>query len=232
MTAARSKVQLLAIERSSTVDQTVDRLRSAILNGDLSSGDRLPEVDIARAIGVSRASLREATRVLSQEGLISHVPHHGASVRSLSTSEIVDLFRFREVLEVGAVDAMFDRTDRGERLVALGQVVDRLAVAAAAADYPEVYRLDSEFHEMLVDAIDSERCSREYRAARNELRVALNRVESYEGYLRSAHAEHLELHRLLSHGRRAECRTAFRRHLADGMAQVLSGSDSADRGQP
>lgn len=223
MSVDRSAALDLSIGRSSTVDLTVDRLRDAILSGDLRSGERLPEVDLAKAIGVSRASLREATRVLSQEGLISHIPHQGVSVRSLSPAEVVDLFRFREVIEIGAVDALLDRTDRDERLAALGEVVERLAVAAASLDHPQVYRLDSEFHELVVDAIDSDRCRREYRALRNELQVALHRFESYDGYLHSAHAEHLELHRLLSTGRRDAARAAFRRHLADGLAQVLAG---------
>jgi DNA-binding GntR family transcriptional regulator len=166
--------------------------------------------------------------VLSNEGLVSHIPNHGASVRNLTEFEIVDLFRFREVIEVAAVDALFGSSDRAALLNALGTTVEMLGNAAADADYSEVYRLDSEFHEVIVTAIDSRRCVREYRAVRNELRVVLNRFESYDGYLGSAYAEHLELHQLLCRGRRADCRKALRQHLSNAMAQVLGSSGDGD----
>jgi len=52
-------------------EQIADQLRDSILKAELRAGERLPrEVDLAETFGVSRATVREALRVLASENLI------------------------------------------------------------------------------------------------------------------------------------------------------------------
>ena len=51
-------------------EQSLDTLREAILSGELKfTGQSLTEMDLSRQLGVSRAPIREALRILNSEGL-------------------------------------------------------------------------------------------------------------------------------------------------------------------
>jgi DNA-binding GntR family transcriptional regulator len=88
---------------SSLVELAVDRLRQEILGGAFAPGDRLVEEQITRRFQISRAPLREALRLLAQQGLVEHLPRRGVRVATLSDTDVHELFELRDVLERHAV---------------------------------------------------------------------------------------------------------------------------------
>lgn len=78
--------------------QLADRLAAAIIEEQLAPGERLKEVDLGRSFGVSRATVREALRLLEQRCLVTIVPQRGAQVTKLERRELEDLFEIRAVL--------------------------------------------------------------------------------------------------------------------------------------
>ena len=76
-----------------------DRIRSAILSGDYAPGARLHEVRLSENLGVSRTPIRSALQSLASEGLLEYTPNRGYSVRQFRTSEIVDAYEIRAMLE-------------------------------------------------------------------------------------------------------------------------------------
>jgi len=82
----------------SLTDQIVERLTNDILTAVYLPGERLKESEIAAHMGVSRAPLREAFRVLERNGLIEIKPWKGASVVEPKRSEIEELFDARAEL--------------------------------------------------------------------------------------------------------------------------------------
>jgi DNA-binding GntR family transcriptional regulator len=78
--------------------QIADRIGVAIVEEKFVPGERLKEVDLAAAFGVSRASVREALRILENRGLVRILPQRGAQVTLLSLSELESLFEIRAVL--------------------------------------------------------------------------------------------------------------------------------------
>ncbi len=91
------------LEASSLVELAVRRLRSEILSGALVPGERLVEEQLTRRFGTSRAPLREALRLLGEQGLVEHLPRRGVRVAELSERDIEELFSLRSVLEEFAV---------------------------------------------------------------------------------------------------------------------------------
>jgi DNA-binding GntR family transcriptional regulator len=89
--------------------QVVDRLRAAVIAGELAPGQRLTERELIDRVGVSRTVIREALRQLESEGLIETVPNKGPVVRALSRSEAVDLYRIRASLEALAARLFIER---------------------------------------------------------------------------------------------------------------------------
>ncbi len=78
--------------------QIADRIGGAIVEEQFAPGERLKELDLAVAFGVSRASVREALRLLESRGLVRILPQRGAQVTLLSRQELEDLFEIRAVL--------------------------------------------------------------------------------------------------------------------------------------
>ena len=81
-------------------------LRDAIVDGTIPQGAHLREIHLARLVGASRGTVREAIRHLVQEGLAAYELHRGTFVRSLSVDDRLDVYVAREAIEVGRRDAI------------------------------------------------------------------------------------------------------------------------------
>jgi GntR family transcriptional regulator of vanillate catabolism len=80
-------------------DQVVLQLREMILRGELSGGQRVAEIPVADQLGVSRTPIREALRVLAQEGLLEIAGKRGYRVVEFGAKEIEDAVDLRGILE-------------------------------------------------------------------------------------------------------------------------------------
>ena len=80
-----------------------EALREMVLSGDLQPGDRVIENRLTEELGISRPPLREAMRVLEQEGLIVQTPRKGAVVAPVTPHDIYEIVSLREEIEQIAV---------------------------------------------------------------------------------------------------------------------------------
>jgi DNA-binding GntR family transcriptional regulator len=130
---AKRAVEALHVERRSTASLVSETLRDSIIRGELPPGTPLREQTLSVALDVSRNTVREALRLLDHEGLVDYQVNRGVTVRQLSKSDVQDLYRTREALEVAAVH--YGATASREALEALSRVVDEAEHAAAAEDW-------------------------------------------------------------------------------------------------
>src|SRR5271154_2277512 len=105
----------------------VERLRQAILAGDMAPGQRLIEEELAGMLAVTRASLRGALFDLAAEGLVERIPNRGARVRVITIGEAVAITECRMALEgLCAAKAAELVTDaEAARLRDLGEEMER-----------------------------------------------------------------------------------------------------------
>jgi DNA-binding GntR family transcriptional regulator len=82
-----------------TQEYAVACLRQAIIAGDLTPGHRVIQEEIAERIGVSVAPVREALRVLEQEGQLTYRPRRGYFVTKLRVEDLEEIYGLRHVLE-------------------------------------------------------------------------------------------------------------------------------------
>jgi DNA-binding GntR family transcriptional regulator len=80
-----------------------DVIREAILDGQLEPGVTMSQVTLAEELGVSRTPLREALRMLQNEGLIQSQPNRRVRVSELSVEDVEELYTIRIPLEVTAL---------------------------------------------------------------------------------------------------------------------------------
>ena len=76
-----------------------DRLRQRILNGDWSPGADINEAEISSQLGVSRTPMREAMKLLCQEGLLTALPRRGMRIATLTQPQIDEAQRLYALLQ-------------------------------------------------------------------------------------------------------------------------------------
>jgi DNA-binding GntR family transcriptional regulator len=93
----------------SLVELVTDHLRGEILSGALEPGQRLVEGQLTQRFKISRAPLREALRLLVEQGLVEHLPRRGARVTTYSAQDFDELFAVRDALERFALSLVQDK---------------------------------------------------------------------------------------------------------------------------
>ena len=132
-------------------DTVHDTLLDAITRGAIAPGSRLPEVVIARQLGISPTPVREAIRSLEREGLVEVHRNRGASVVTTTAAELADLYDLHETLEGDALARAAQRAGTGgasaeQALAAAARLLDEIDAILSDADQVAFNRLDLAFH--------------------------------------------------------------------------------------
>ncbi|GAA3706840.1 GntR family transcriptional regulator [Zhihengliuella alba] len=136
-------------------EQVRDALRQRIFEGDYQPGARLVERDLAAEFNVSRLPVREALRMLRQEGLVAEKATRGSVVAGLTEKDVRDLFDMREALEVLACRLAAERATEDE-LAALERLLSDAEAHLARGAADEARRANSEFHDAVTRICDNE----------------------------------------------------------------------------
>ena len=149
-TEIRDNVLTAPINRTLS-DHIAERLREAILNKQLEPGARVVERDLAEAMQTSRGPVRDALRILENEGLVVRSAHRGTIVAQLNNvADIEEIYSVREALELlGMKYTIKNASD--EQIDELASIVNRMAeVAKRNYIQEEATDLDLSFHRALM----------------------------------------------------------------------------------
>jgi DNA-binding GntR family transcriptional regulator len=120
-------------------------LRSAIMRCELQPGARLIIDDISESLGVSHIPVREALNQLQSEGLVTVIPHSGATVSAVSPGDVAEIFSIMEGLEMVATRLAAERAS-DEDLAALAAMLEPMDAAVAEQELERWAELNIEFH--------------------------------------------------------------------------------------
>lgn len=158
-----------AVKQRRTFEQILLQIEEAIIDGRLQPGDKLPaERDLAQTFSVSRASVREALRVLEMFGVLVARRGTGADAGSVVADSALsglqsalrlhagllriptrDMVEVRAILEQHAAQKAASRTEDGGLTARLHEIIDDMRTAS---DIDEFNLLDTEFHVQLARA--------------------------------------------------------------------------------
>lgn len=123
----------------------LQELRRSILEGELKPGTRIVQDAFAERLGLSRVPVREALKILEGEGQVRYSPHRGYFVTELDISELLEIYRIRELLETEVVrDAAPRLTD--EDVARLSAAIEDMAAASEMTDIVALTNANREFH--------------------------------------------------------------------------------------
>lgn len=135
-------------------DVVFQTLREAILKGDLRPGERLMELQLAAKLGVSRTPIREAIRMLEQEGLAVTIPRKGAEVARMTEKNMEDVLQIREALDDLAVQVACDKMTE-EQLKNLTLAAKNFENAIQTGNLSKIVAYDVEFHDIIYESTDN-----------------------------------------------------------------------------
>jgi len=134
-----------------TAQHALDRLRQAILSGELVPGQRVNQEDVAELLGVSIAPVREALRVLEQEGQLTYRPRRGYLVTELRIEDLEEIYALRQILEERAARHTLPMLSR-EDLERVAIAAQECAAAAERGDVAAELAANRRFHFGLLEA--------------------------------------------------------------------------------
>lgn len=177
------------LHKSTFRQHIAERLRAAILAGELAPGAALVETALAAQFNVSRGPLREALRQLIEEGLLIAVPYTGTHVIALSVQDAHEIYSMRITLERFAFEQAWDRRDAGFARE-LQRRNDALTAAIDAGDDGASILAELELHGLVYEASAHRLLQRAWQGLRGRLQLywaAHHRAHATRGPRRDSH---------------------------------------------
>ena len=223
-----------ALNRATLAGQVRGEIERLILAGDLASGEKLNEVALAERIGVSRGTVREAIRALSDSGLIELISNRGAFVKRLTLDEIANLYDVRCALFSMACESIAARvaeTPDPALMAALERNMDLSRQAARDDDSPAYYALNVEFHAMLLEAGRNPRATAIYQGVVKEMHLFRKRGLAVTQNKSRSIGEHEAIVAAIVAGDPEAARRAAHTHIQNGKGRfykTLGGDAGSD----
>lgn len=198
-----------ALTRDSTFSHRTEAvLREMILDGSISPGNRLNEVALASALGISRGPLREAIQRLVGEGLLTIISHRGAFVRTFEKREVDELYELRTAYEMHAARLVCERASDEQ----LDQF--RLFLAdTGEAMFEGRYPVDRDFHGRLLSLAQSAALERAAKETQAQILLARTISASRPVRAKEAFDEHADIVSALQSRSGDEAARLVREHL-------------------
>jgi len=149
------KTRKKTFKTKTLVEQVAASLKEDILNGRLRGGDPLREDRLKEEFGISRTPLREAFRILENEGLIEILPRRGAYVKRISRKDIEENFPVRAALE-GLAARLAHRNFTPRDLRDMEEAYQYMRDAASKGDFQDYSMHHAAFHEVFINASKNE----------------------------------------------------------------------------
>jgi len=184
------------INPPSLVALAAESIRKMILSGALAPGERLIEERLTEHLGISRPPLREALRLLQNDGLVETRPRYGSTVATLTDQDVFEILTLRTGLERMAVDLGVPVRDP-QRLVVCHEALSRMERNARDEDRGELVQNGYAFHASIVALAGHRRLSDIYRSVQQQMLLCMSRnLDTRERYHESL-VEHVRRHRYL-----------------------------------
>ncbi|WP_405135175.1 GntR family transcriptional regulator [Nocardia sp. NBC_01388] len=199
----------------SLVEMATRHVRAEVLSGGFEPGGRIGEEALCARLGTSRAPVREALRLLAQEGLIEHLPRRGFRVAVWSDTDILQLFELRRVLERHAIESAFPLVMECDPLRAVRTALEEMRVADAADDLFERDNAHRRFHAEIVALAGNRQLDVAYEPILLKLQLPMARNLRAEAQIAQRHngiRRHAELLEALERNDAELAQDALRRH--------------------
>lgn len=221
---------LRPVRSGNTFEETVERVLQGMKLGIFATGTKLPpERDLARHLGVSRATLQEALRELQGAGLLEtrrgryggtfivDMPSDGTR-EVIPTTECEDVLTFRRIIEPAAAEL----AARSRSSPETGQHLRQCLTDSSCSD-DDVYRsVDARFHIAIAELSGSRTLLDAVVDTRTRVNTLLEHIPQLTANLHHADQQHAQIAETILAGDPTAARALMESHLA-GTETLLRG---------
>jgi DNA-binding GntR family transcriptional regulator len=215
----------LSISRVALHEEVTARLRDLIVENQIRPGERVPELEIAARLGVSRTPIREALKVLAAEGLVEMQPLRGAIVKAFSAKDAQDMLRVIALLEdFAALEACKAPAARLEAVLSLHE---RMRAHHLRRERQPYFVLNQQIHAAIVALADNATLSAMHASLSQRMRRIRYVGNAVPDNWDAAMAEHEAMARALAARDGPALASAMREHLQNTWPRIEQAQASA-----
>jgi len=207
------------IARTSLHLEVTSRLRNLIVESQIKPGERVPELEISRDLGVSRTPIREALKVLASEGLVELLPLRGAVVKNFSSKDAADMLEVMGLIESFAAQKAC-KTDQ-HRIDQVLAMHEKMKVLYAKGKRPEYFDLNQKIHDTLVEMADNDSLTMLHSTLSKRMRSLRYSGNNTPENWRGALEDHEEIAQALASRDVKKMKRAVNDHFANTIRRVV-----------
>ena len=215
-------------ERRSLGQDVYEKLKQAIVKGDLPPDSRLVESRMANVLGISRTPVREAIHKLEREGLLRHNPSGGFFIVGLTRSDIEETFGIRSVLESYAARLAATHHKGEEELDPLDQKIHEYQLHLDQGNLKALLRINTEFHGLLYALSRSPKLIKMISDLQDQIYRFRQVLLNTEEHARISNEDHKLMLKLISKRDLEGVESLVRKHILRGQGIVLNEFDIQD----
>ncbi|UYO92577.1 GntR family transcriptional regulator [Pollutimonas sp. M17] len=229
--AAQDESSALAFLRSESLTTVLqEKIERMILGGELKAGERINELALAQAFGVSRSPIREACRKLEQAGMVEIIKNRGMFVCSIDVQRAMDIYEIRGAL-AGLAGKLIVQRASDDDIAALRLMVQGMKDTVRSGGVAEYYRQNIAFHSALVRCTGNQRLVDMFLGTDKELHLYRHRSLVQPSGIAISNQEHDDIVEAIAARDAARAGRAFKRHVLNGKARALAAATAADAEQ-
>jgi DNA-binding GntR family transcriptional regulator len=198
------------------VEPIYERIKTMAMTFAIRPGERVNEVELAKALNVSRTPLREALNRLMVEGFLTRARNRGFSGRPLDAKQVFDLYELRKVLEISTVRLACERaTD--EELIELENFVKASIDRRDQENASGLLALDEQFHERVAVLSRNHEIVRSLQA----INARIQYVRWLDMQKRQTQQEHMRIVKALKTRDAAKAAALVEGHISRRLDQIV-----------
>lgn len=214
--------------RATLAGEVRAEIERMIVEGELAAGDKLNELSLSDAMGVSRGTVREAIRSLADSGLIDLIANRGAFVHETTLAEVRNLYDLRGAIFAMACSAAARRVAEGVETglpARLQNNLEQMRTAHARDDTARYYKLNIDFHDMLLQGAGNPKAKTMYDNLVREMHLFRRRGLSIATNIARSIEEHEAIRKAVEAGDAEAARRAAHDHIVKGLARYMTMQD-------
>ena len=208
-----------AVVSSTLREEVSSRIRRALLTGELRPGQRIKEVRLAEALGVSHPTLRESLQQLIHEGALVQVPYKGIHVAQPTLEELRDVAEVRTPLETMAA-LRLARDPQGPAMDGLRKALEVHLAAIESGDDLEANVTHLAFHEALWELAASPTLRKIWPLVGSQVHIALTVDQAVRRNPERDAMLHRRLVRVIEEGDEAAIVAEVEEHIRRSVDEV------------
>ena len=202
--------------------RVVEYLRESILDGELTPGERINEVFISLRLGISRAPIREAIRVLESENLVDTFERRGSFIKEITIRDVDEVYLVLSLLE-GPICRLATENLTAEQERKLNSLLRRLKRALEKKEFAKSRLMFRDFHHLMARASDNQLLIKIRLSMRIQEEIFHRAYKQDETSLTKAFSEHQAIGQAVIERDAARAELLMNEHVRNARERALKG---------